>query len=101
MEKFEKSIFPFTKCIQLIPREISYIHERAKAHQMIGMHHEAVADFNVVIKRNRKNAHAYFRRAFSQKAMGALAENPEERSTCFARAADDFEQAKELDIMNP
>jgi hypothetical protein len=38
---------------------------------MINMHKQAVADFNFVIKRNPKNAHAYFRRAFSQKALGA------------------------------
>jgi hypothetical protein len=38
---------------------------------MINMHKEAVNDFNVVLKRNPKNAHAYFRRAFSQKALGA------------------------------
>jgi hypothetical protein len=53
------------------------MHERAKAHQMIGMHKEAVLDFNIVIKRNKNNAHAYFRRAFSQKALGAETEDKE------------------------
>lgn len=31
LEKFEKAIFPFTRCIELVPSEIRYIHERAKA----------------------------------------------------------------------
>jgi Tfp pilus assembly protein PilF len=68
-EKFEKAIFPLTKCIDRIPSDIRYTHERAKAYQMIEMHTEAVADFNTVIKRNPQNAHAYFRRAFSLKAL--------------------------------
>jgi len=32
VEKFEKSIYPFSKCIEIIPSEIRYIHERAKAY---------------------------------------------------------------------
>ena len=31
LEKFEKSIFPFTKCVERIPSDLRYIHERAKA----------------------------------------------------------------------
>lgn len=31
LERFEKSIFPFTKCIDLIPSDFKYFHERAKA----------------------------------------------------------------------
>lgn len=54
------------------------------------MHEKAVDDFNVVIKKNSKNAHAYFRRAFSLKALKRYAE-----------AADDFEKAKDLDPLNP
>jgi len=80
VEKFEKSIYPYTKCIDLIPSEIRYIHERAKAYQMIEDHEKAVGDFNVVIKKNPRNAHAFFRRAFSQKALKNYSE-----------AADDFE----------
>ena len=68
-EHFEKSIFPYSKCIDKVPSNLSYIHERAKAYQMINLHTEAVADFNVVISKNVKNAHAYFRRAFSLKAL--------------------------------
>lgn len=55
------------------------MHERAKAYQMIEYHENAVEDFNAVIKRNPKNAHAHFRRAFSLKALKR-----------FAEAADDF-----------
>jgi tetratricopeptide (TPR) repeat protein len=46
LEKFEKSIFPFTRCIERIPTDVIYMHERAKAHQMIDMHDEAVKDFD-------------------------------------------------------
>ena len=31
LEKFEKSIFPLSKCIEYNPNDIRYIHERAKA----------------------------------------------------------------------
>ena len=74
----------------MIPSEIRYIHERAKAYQMIEDHEKAVEDFTSVIKKNPKNAHAHFRRAFSLKALKRYSE-----------AADDFERAKELDPMNP
>ena len=36
---------------------------------MIDMHEKAVKDFNTVINKNPKNAHAHFRRAFSRKAL--------------------------------
>jgi hypothetical protein len=36
---------------------------------MIDYHEKAVEDFSSVIKRNPKNAHAHFRRAFSLKAL--------------------------------
>ena len=51
----------------MVPSEVKYIHERAKAYQMIEDHEGAITDFNLVIKKNPKNAHAHFRRAFSQK----------------------------------
>jgi hypothetical protein len=52
-----------------VPSDLRYIHERAKAYQMIEMHTNAVEDFNTVINMNPKNAHAHFRRAFSLKAL--------------------------------
>jgi len=36
---------------------------------MIEDHERAVEDFSLVIKKNPKNAHSYFRRAFSFKAL--------------------------------
>ena len=57
---------------------------------MIEWHKEAVQDFNVVITKNPRNAHAFFRRAFSLKALKNYSE-----------AAEDFETAKNLDPMNP
>lgn len=36
---------------------------------MIEDHAAAVEDFTLLIKKNPKNAHAYFRRAFSNKAL--------------------------------
>ncbi len=90
VEKFEKSIFPFTFCVTRNPQNISYIHERAKAHQMIEEHEKAVDDFTKVINMNPTNAYAHFRRAFSLKKLKR-----------FAEAANDFEAAKELDPMEP
>ena len=69
LEKFEKAIFPYSKCIERLPTNMTYVHERAKAYQMIDWHQEAVADFDLVLKKNPKNAHAHFRRAFSLKAL--------------------------------
>ena len=89
-QKFEKAIWPLSRCIDRMPTEVKYLHERAKAQQMIELHEEAVKDFSKVIKLNGKNAHAFFRRAFSLKALKQ-----------FAEAADDFEKAKSLCPMNP
>jgi tetratricopeptide (TPR) repeat protein len=36
---------------------------------MIEDHENAVKDFDAVIKKNPKNAHGHFRRAFSHKAL--------------------------------
>ena len=74
----------------MVPSEIRYIHERAKAYQMIGDHENAVKDFSTVIQKNPKNAHAHFRRAFSHKALKH-----------YDVGVEDFEQAKRLDPTNP
>ena len=75
---------------------------------MIEKHGEAVVDFDVVIKKNPKNAHAYFRRACSLKALKVC-----ETFNClglfifvlsmqrYAEAVEDFEKARTLDPMNP
>lgn len=57
---------------------------------MIDNHELSVTDFNLVIKKNPKNAHAFFRRAFSHKSLKN-----------YTAAADDFETAKQLDPLNP
>ena len=57
---------------------------------MIDDHEKAVKDFDYVIKKNPRNAHAYFRRAFSLKSLKKYAE-----------AAEDFEQAKILAPLDP
>ena len=56
---------------------------------MIEKHEEAVQDFNMVIMKTPKNANAYFRRAFSLKALKQ-----------YDRAVEDFEKAKQLDPTN-
>jgi Tfp pilus assembly protein PilF len=57
---------------------------------MIHWHREAVDDFTKVIKMCPRNAHAFFRRAFSLKSLKE-----------FQRAAEDFEKAVKLDPLNP
>ena len=57
---------------------------------MISDHENAIKDFTLVIKKNPKNAHAFFRRAFSHKAL-----------KLYDEAAEDFETAKSLDPLNP
>lgn len=57
---------------------------------MMDKHEEAVQDFTKVILKNPKNAHAYFRRAFSMKSMKKYDES-----------AGDFEKARSLDPENP
>ena len=50
---------------------------------MIDNHELEVTDFNLVINKNPKNAHAFFRRALSHKSLKN-----------YTAAADDFETAK-------
>tara|TARA_B100000780_G_scaffold278185_1_gene250909 strand:+ start:240 stop:2705 length:2466 start_codon:yes stop_codon:yes gene_type:complete len=71
-------------------------HERAKSLQLCdgeddrGRLQDSILDFNTVIERNHKNAHAYFRRGFCHKSAGN-----------YDRAAEDFERARALDPNNP
>ncbi len=66
---------------------------------MIDYFEESVADFNQVIQHNPKNAHAYFRRAFSLKALKVS--NIFITLQRYAEAADDFEKAKDLSPLDP
>mmetsp|Transcript_31295 Transcript_31295/g.30827 ORF Transcript_31295/g.30827 Transcript_31295/m.30827 type:complete len:85 (+) Transcript_31295:1541-1795(+) len=56
---------------------------------MIEEHSAAIEDFDSVIHKSPNNANAYFRRAFSHKALKN-----------FPQAADDFETAKAKDPTN-
>jgi Tfp pilus assembly protein PilF len=57
---------------------------------MFNKHDEAIRDFTEVIELNPNNAHAHFRRAFSFKAIKE-----------WSKAADDFEEAKDLAPLDP
>lgn len=89
---------PLVVTLEMRERDISrqptapphYYHERAKALQCAGHHVRAVQDFTEVLKKQKWNARALFRRGFSYKALGLLAE-----------AADDLEAAKERDPRDP
>ncbi|RLN97828.1 hypothetical protein BBJ28_00004952 [Nothophytophthora sp. Chile5] len=75
--------------LQLREAQLLYIHERAKALQLERHHAEALADFSFVIAQQPTNAHAYFRRGFSHKALGD-----------FGAAAHDLQTARLLDPSN-
>ena len=62
----------------MVPTDFNYIHERAKTYQMIEDHEKAVEDFDTVINKNPKNAHAHFRRAFSLKKLRKYNESVED-----------------------
>mmetsp|Transcript_34158 Transcript_34158/g.90254 ORF Transcript_34158/g.90254 Transcript_34158/m.90254 type:complete len:96 (+) Transcript_34158:243-530(+) len=68
---------------------IPYHHERAKSLQRIFRHAEALAEFNRVLMAQPKNAHAYFRRAFSLKALGRYEEAAGDLETAKAMSPDD------------
>ena len=89
LEKWERSLWPFTRCIQIDPSDPKYQMERGKVYQALQLFDEAIEDFNSVIKGNPKNAHAFFRRAFAYKATKE-----------FEKAAEDFERARKLDPLN-
>ena len=42
LQKFEKSILPYSRCIESMKGELRYVHERAKAYQMIEQHELSV-----------------------------------------------------------
>ena len=74
----------------MCPNEAVYYHERAKSYQLIEEHNLALEDFNVVIRMQKNNANAYFRRAFTYKALRKYTE-----------ASEDMFKARELDPGNP
>ncbi|KAG7389602.1 hypothetical protein PHYPSEUDO_009999 [Phytophthora pseudosyringae] len=78
-----------TQLQHLHEAQLMYIHERAKALQLERYQAEALADFSFVIAQQPTNAHAYFRRGFSHKALGD-----------FKAAAHDLQTARLLDPNN-
>jgi len=90
MKKHKRSYEMFDKALKVTqvqkrPEQILYIHERAKAAQLCGRHQDAIADFSAVIKLSPLDDRAFFRRAWSYKALGL-----------FLLAAEDFEKAVSL-----
>ncbi len=72
------------------PQRVAIIHERAKANQLAGRFHDAIADFTSVLEHQPTNSRALYRRAFSYKAIED-----------FASSAADFETARRLEPGEP
>ena len=90
LKKHQRSYEMFDKALEVKeiherPERILYTHERAKAAQMCGKHQDAITDFSVVTKMSPSDDRAFFRRAWSYKALGL-----------FLLAAEDFETAVSL-----
>jgi tetratricopeptide (TPR) repeat protein len=75
----------FNRAIEKQPECAKYVHERAKALQVLRRLEESYRDFSRVLELQPGNAFAYFRRAFVLKQLGK-----------FDAAAEDFEQARRL-----
>lgn len=89
LERFERSVYPLTRCIELRPNNELYRMERAQVFQSLQLFKDAISDFNEVIRVNPKNTYAYFRRGFAYKA-----------NKQFTKAMADFERAKLMDPHN-
>ena len=87
--KYERALWPLTRCIEINQSDTRFLMERGKAFQVLEQFPQAIADFNRVIQLDHKHAHAYFRRAFAFKATKR-----------FHEAAEDFEMAKKLEPLN-
>jgi tetratricopeptide (TPR) repeat protein len=87
---FEHAIEPFSKVILDKPSEPIYVHERAKCYLVIQEYEKALSDFNMVLSHQTANQNAYLGRGFTYKALKK-----------YQLAANDFEQAKILDPLNP
>ena len=87
--RFERSVYPLTKCCEMMPKNEKYFVERAKAFQALQMFDEAVADYTHVLSLNKTHTQALFRRAFAYKAQSK-----------FELAIADFDRARALDPDN-
>ena len=88
--RFERAVYPMTRCTEIMPQNYKYFYERAKVYQNLQMFEEAVADYTTVLESNPNLAQAWFRRAFANKALHK-----------FELAIADFEKARQIDPLNP
>ncbi|GIL60895.1 hypothetical protein Vafri_15714 [Volvox africanus] len=85
-----KAVAAFQRAAQLMPRHPAFLHELAKACQVIGDHATALAHFNSVLQLQPNNARALLRRGLSLKCLRRYDE-----------AAADILAARKLEPSNP
>lgn len=90
MGNYADCLLPLTQAIAVNPFEAVYYHERAKANLMTDQFDQAINDYDVVIRIQPNNAHAFFGRGFAYKNIRD-----------YSQASDDFEIAKDLDPREP
>ena len=89
LARYERAVYPLTRCTQLMPQNEKYFLERGKVYQALQMFEAAINDYTELLKVNPNHAQALFRRAFAYKAMKKYEE-----------AIVDFEKAKVIDPEN-
>ncbi|GIL69331.1 hypothetical protein Vretimale_13447 [Volvox reticuliferus] len=85
-----EAVAAFQRAAQLMPRHPAFLHELAKACQVIGDHTTALAHFNSVLQLQPNNARALLRRGLSLKCLRRYDE-----------AAADLLAARRLEPSNP
>ncbi|GLI66721.1 hypothetical protein VaNZ11_010659 [Volvox africanus] len=85
-----EAVTAFQRAAQLMPRHPAFLHELAKACQIIGDHATALAHFNSVLQLQPNNARALLRRGLSLKCLRRYDE-----------AAADILAARKLEPSNP
>lgn len=50
--RYERALYPISRCVELQPENEKYILERAKVHQNLQMFNEAVIDLTSVLEKN-------------------------------------------------
>lgn len=87
--RFERAVYPLTRCIELMPQNYKYFLARGKVYQNLQLFDQATADYTVVLNDNPNFAQVLFRRAFAYKAQNK-----------FELAIADFEKARQIDPQN-
>ncbi|EFJ41281.1 hypothetical protein VOLCADRAFT_119734, partial [Volvox carteri f. nagariensis] len=85
-----EAVVAFQRAAQLMPRHPAFLHELAKACQVIGDHSIALGHFNAVLQLQPNNARALLRRGLSLKCLRRYDE-----------AAADLLAARKLEPSNP